>query len=86
MEEIRIFDPKTLKQKIKEAKRLRKEGKRVCIIVDDIDKLCKVHDADTIAELLDGIPFYDAEEYSWAQLAMKARQQLIKDEEASPGN
>ena len=78
---IRVTDPATLHDKIIEGHRLRAAGKKVVILVDDIDAVCKVHDADTIAEWLCGLRFEETEQYSWGQLALKSRQKWIEDEE-----
>jgi hypothetical protein len=77
---IRVSDPKTFKDKVAEARRLNKEGKKVIILADDIDSLLQVYDTEVLCDILNGIPFEETEQYNWGQLALKARQQWIEDE------
>lgn len=53
---IQASNPKTLKRQIAEARRLRAKGVEVVVFIDDLDNMCKFHDPDTIADLLDGVP------------------------------
>lgn len=53
---VRISEPATLKRQIARAQKLYKEGAKVIVYIEDLDEFCKVHDADTIAELLGEIP------------------------------
>jgi len=78
---IRVSDPKTFKVKLAEARQLFKQGKKVIILADDIDSLLQVYDTEVLCDMLNGIPFEETEQYNWAQLALKSRQQWIEDEE-----
>lgn len=55
---IRVTDPLTFRIKMAEARRLRKQGKKVIIWVDDLDALCKVYDTEVICDMLNGIPLH----------------------------
>ena len=52
---IRVTDPLVFRIKIAEAHRLRKRGKKVVIMVDDLDALCRVYDTEVICDMLDGL-------------------------------
>lgn len=58
---VRISGPATLKRQIARAQQLYNEGAKVIIYIDDLDEICKLHDADTIAELIGSIPLYEEE-------------------------
>lgn len=62
MNTITITDPMTLEAKIEEARRTNS-----ILLVEDIDEFFKVHDADSVAEMLNGVSLYDKEEYDWVQ-------------------
>lgn len=63
---ITITDPMMFEAKLAEAK------SDDIILVEDIDKFLQVHDADTVAEMLNGIQLYDKEEYNWIQKCRKS--------------
>lgn len=78
---IRVTDPKTFKDKIAEARLILEGGKKVIILADDIDSLLQVYDTEVICDMLDGLPFEEAEQYNWSRMAMKARQKWLENEE-----
>jgi len=52
---VRVSNPKTVVQQISKARKLAKKGKKVIVYIADLDEICKRIDADTLAELLDGL-------------------------------
>lgn len=58
---IKVANAKEFKAKLSEAKKLQAEGQEVVIIVEDIEEFFKFYDADTVADMLDGIPFVENE-------------------------
>jgi hypothetical protein len=67
MNTIIVTDPMTLEDKIKEARQTNS-----ILLIEDIDEFFKVHDADSVAEMLDGVQLYDKEEYDWVQKCRKS--------------
>lgn len=53
---VRVSSPQTLKRQIARAQKLYNQGAKVIIVIEDLDEICKLHDPDTIADLIGGIP------------------------------
>jgi len=74
MNTIIITDPMTLEVKIEEARRTNS-----VLLIEDVDKFFKVHDADSVAEMLDGVNMYDREEYEWVQKCKQSLKDFDKE-------